>query len=152
MPKRNGREIIGARFDSDARFGYASLPEEEADGFYAGEMNTGPEIPLAATDAEEEILYVNEDEHWGFAQDAVPEVERPSGDYLGWRWEEDPELATEFDSAQQYAEASQLDVEVVDSERITALVDLYMERNLPDSIETYSITVDKPGLSDFPLR
>lgn len=142
MPEHRGREIIGARFDQDAKFAYAALPEEEDVDFYVDNMNTGPEVPLAAADAENEILYVNKDEHWSFAQDAVPVVERPSDQYLGWSWEEDPELAEDFDSAREYSDASKMDVEVVDSEKISAIVDRYMERDLPDSVETYSITLE----------
>jgi hypothetical protein len=147
MPEHRGREIIGARFDTDAKFAYASLPEEEAIDFYVERMNTGPEVPLAAADAENEILYVNEDEEWGFAQDAVPQVERPSSDYLGWSWEEDPETAAQFDSAELYAEASGLDVELVGSEGITELVDTHMERNVQETIPAYSITLDEPDRS-----
>jgi hypothetical protein len=152
MPEHRGREIIGARFDTDAKFAYAALPEEEDVDFYVERMNTGPEVPLAAADAENEILYVNGDEDWGFARDAVPEVERPSSDYLGWRWEEDPEMATEFDSAEQYAEASDLEVEILDSERISALVDVYMQRDLHDAVDAYSITLTEPDNSDYPVR
>lgn len=152
MPEIGGREIIGASFDTDAKFAYAFLPEEEARDFYVERMNTGPEVPLAAADAENEILYVNEDEEWSFARDAVPQVERPSSDYLGWRWEEDPEHVEDFDSAESYAEASGLEVEVVDSESITELVETYMDRDLQDAVPAYSITLDEPSGPDHPVR
>lgn len=144
MPEHGGREIIGARFDSDAKFAYASLPEEEATDFYRDIMNTEPDVPLAAADAENEILYLNKDEQWGLARDAVSEVERPSSDFLDWSWEETAQEASNFDSAEEYADSADIDIELVDTERISELTDLYMERDLPENIETYSITLEEP--------
>lgn len=151
VPEHRGRELLGARFDTDARFAYAMMPEEEAPDFYVRKMNTAPEVPLAAADAENRVLYLNEEEDWGLVEDAVPVVERPSQDFLGWNWDEDPGLASRYDSGVEYADGSELDVRLVDSGSLGDMVEAYMDRDVSEAVESYTIELDEP-VNGYPVR
>lgn len=85
-------------------FLYIVFPSEEDDynGWVEENMNTAPDVPLAAVDIEEQQIYINEVEYWGLVSDAFQVLEDQSSDKYDLHFEVMSDKAQEAESLEEY--------------------------------------------------